>query len=78
MYIRLQGDNSNAKPLELHGLNNVVIYDDQNNPILVLLKMADGVIWTKGIGDSDFKETLAQIGLPKRKTQTVTIEQLQK
>ena len=64
MKIRVHKDGILASlPEELEDVGSVVIYDDFEQPILVVQKIADGTIYSSKASDPEFPGALRALGI---------------
>jgi hypothetical protein len=52
-----------SEPVILNDLRSIVVYDDFNNPILVVQKLDKGSIYTCSAGEPDFVNVLKGLGI---------------
>jgi len=76
MKVRLQSGDVRVNPVDVDGLQLVVIFDDYDQPVGVWCKQADGVIWTSTVKDDGFQPLVRELGLLSRRSVVTDISDL--
>ncbi len=80
-YIQTQSNGSRlAPPLDVEGVQQLIIRDELGQPMMILIQQAPDRIWLSKQGDSDFDKALGYLGIratPMQVTKTDALRDIQ-
>lgn len=66
MKLRVQkGGVLNSQPVEVDGITWVVVFDDDDQPIATMERLADGIVMVTTCSDKQFGNILKRLGVGK-------------